>query len=97
MVKTKGLGLVYLAIAIGAVMPVLGFISDFFRDHNPDAATLKYPVIETAIQDSLKGFVMFYFCCILLFQQTELPKPITKWRMAADGDPTCKQAEHLYG
>ena len=72
MVKTKGLGLVYLAIAIGAVMPVLGFISDFFRDHNPDAATLKYPVIETAIQDSLKGFVMFLFLLYIIISANRI-------------------------
>nr|WP_305051070.1 hypothetical protein [Elizabethkingia bruuniana] len=65
--KTKGLGLVYLAIAIGAVMPLLGFITDFFQDHNTDAATLKYPVIETAVQDSLKGFVMFFLFVVYYY------------------------------
>ena len=70
--KTKGLGLVYLAIAIGAVMPLLGFISDFFQDHNTDAATLKYPVIETAVQDSLKGFVMFFFLLYIIISANRI-------------------------
>lgn len=76
--KTKGLGLVYLAIAIGAIIPLIGFVAGLFRDRNTDAAQLKYPIIETAVQDSLKGFVMFFFYCILLFLQTELHKPIVK-------------------
>ena len=45
----------------------LGFITDFFQDHNTDAATLKYPVIETAVQDSLKGFVMFFLFVVYYY------------------------------
>lgn len=67
MAKTKGLGLVYLAIAIGAIIPLIGFVAGLFRDHNTDVAQLKYPIIETAVQDSLKGFVMFSFTVYYYF------------------------------
>ncbi|MCL1668567.1 redoxin family protein [Elizabethkingia ursingii] len=71
-IKTKGLGLLYLAIAMGAIIPILGFVSDFFRDHNTDAAALKYPVIETGIQDSLKGFVMFFFLLYIIISANRI-------------------------
>ncbi|MCT3733189.1 redoxin domain-containing protein [Elizabethkingia anophelis] len=70
--KTKGLGLVYLAIAIGAIIPLIGFVAGLFRDHNTDAAQLKYPIIETAVQDSLKGFVMFFFLLYIIISANRI-------------------------
>lgn len=70
--KTKGLGLVYLAIAIGAIIPLIGFVAGLFRDHNTDVAQLKYPIIETAVQDSLKGFVMFFFLLYIIISANRI-------------------------
>ncbi len=64
--KIKGLGLVYLAIILGAIVPLTGFISDLFQEHNIDVTELKYPIVETAIQEGigLKAFVMFFLFAV---------------------------------
>lgn len=70
--KTKGLGLGYLAIAMGALLPIILFVAGLFRDHSVDAAQLKFPIIETAVQDTLKGFIMFFFLLYLVISANRI-------------------------
>lgn len=57
--KIKGLGLVYLALIIGLLIPFTGFL---FQIYNPRFLTpedLPYSVFEDAITGNLKAFCMF--------------------------------------
>lgn len=72
--KIKGLGLVYLAIILGAIVPLTGFVSDLFQEHNIDTTELKYPIVETAIQEGigLKAFVMFFFLLYIIISANRI-------------------------
>ncbi|MET3036313.1 thioredoxin-like domain-containing protein [Chryseobacterium sp. NRRL B-14859] len=63
--KTKGLGLKYLAIILGALIPLLNFIPGFFRKNLVVEGTLKYSIFEDAISgNTIKSFTFFI---LLLF------------------------------
>lgn len=64
--KTKGLGLTYLAIGIGAITPLILIISSFFSPNFSDPTSLKEPIFEGAIQETLKGFVMFLYLLFII-------------------------------
>ncbi|HIC8643053.1 thioredoxin-like domain-containing protein [Elizabethkingia meningoseptica] len=72
--KIKGLGLVYLAIILGAIVPLTGFVSDLFQEHSIDTTELKYPIVETAIQEGigLKAFVMFFFLLYIIISANRI-------------------------
>ena len=64
--KTKGLGLTYLAIGIGALLPIIIVISSFFSPDFSDPTDLKEPIFENGIEESLKSFVLFLFLLFII-------------------------------
>lgn len=64
--KTKGLGLVYIAIVLGALIPLLGYVPSFFSSEMIPEDTIKFSIFEYAIGggESLKYFTFFV---LLLF------------------------------
>lgn len=63
--KTKGLGLIYIAIVLGALIPLLGYVPSFFRSEMIPEDTLKFSIFEEAIGgEALKYFTFFV---LLLF------------------------------
>lgn len=58
--KTKGLGLTYIAIILGGLIPLLGFIPGFFESEFVVEGELPYSVFEDAITgDAIKSFTFF--------------------------------------
>ncbi len=58
--KTKGLGLTYIAIILGGMIPLLGFIPSFFKPEFVAEGDLPYSVFEYAISgDAIKSFTFF--------------------------------------
>lgn len=64
--KTKGLGLNYLAIGIGALIPIFVTITTFFVPNFSDPTALKESIFESGIQELLKGFVLFLFLLFII-------------------------------
>lgn len=64
--KTKGLGLTYLAIGIGAIIPLILIIISFFSHNFSDPTALKKPIFEDGIQETLNGFVMFLYLLFII-------------------------------
>lgn len=64
--KTKGLGLVYIAIILGGLIPLIGYVPGFFSSEIVKEGVLPFSVFEDAIAggQSLKSFVFFI---LLLF------------------------------
>ncbi|WP_223606001.1 thioredoxin-like domain-containing protein [Chryseobacterium sp. OSA05B] len=63
--KTKGLGLTYIAIALGALIPLIGFIPGFFKSQIAKEGDLPYSIFEDAIGgDAIRSFILFI---LLLF------------------------------
>ncbi|GAE64814.1 Thiol-disulfide isomerase or thioredoxin [Chryseobacterium indologenes] len=63
--KTKGLGLTYIAIVLGTLIPFLSFVPGFFKKSLVIEGTLKYSIFEDAIGgDAIKYFTFFI---VLLF------------------------------
>ncbi|KXH85349.1 thioredoxin-like domain-containing protein [Chryseobacterium kwangjuense] len=63
--KTKGLGLSYIAVILGALIPLLGFVPGFFMSEMVVEGKLPYSVFEDAIGgDAIKSFTFFI---LLLF------------------------------
>ncbi|CAI8749683.1 thioredoxin-like domain-containing protein [Chryseobacterium sp. IT-36CA2] len=71
--KIKGLGLVYMAIVLGALIPLINFIPSFF---NPDSTTkesFKYSIFEAAIGGGpLKYFTFFILLLFLIIAANRL-------------------------
>lgn len=58
--KTKGLGLTYIAIVLGALIPLIGFVPGFFKSHIVKEGDLPYSIFEDAIGgDVIKSFTFF--------------------------------------
>src|ERR1700750_959782 len=58
--KTKGLGLTYIAMALGALIPLIGFVPGFFKSHIVKEGDLPYSIFEDAIGgDVIKSFTFF--------------------------------------
>ncbi|MBV8328753.1 thioredoxin-like domain-containing protein [Chryseobacterium sp.] len=57
--KIKGLGLVYLALALGILLPVLRFLTQAFNPNFLTPEDLPYSVFEEAITGSFKAFAVF--------------------------------------
>nr|WP_315029348.1 thioredoxin-like domain-containing protein [uncultured Chryseobacterium sp.] len=63
--KTKGLGLAYIAIILGALIPLNNFVPDFFKKNIVIEGTLRYSIFENAIAgEAIKYFTIFI---LLLF------------------------------
>ncbi|MEY8759663.1 thioredoxin-like domain-containing protein [Chryseobacterium tongliaoense] len=62
--KIKGLGLVYLALILGALIPLLGFAGQVFSPQFIASEDLPYSVFEKTIVDNFKAFAIFF---LLLF------------------------------
>ncbi|PKF74147.1 ABC transporter permease, partial [Chryseobacterium sp. PMSZPI] len=58
--KIKGLGLVYLAVALGILIPLLGFIFQIFNPVFITPEELPYSVFESAITENFKAFTLFF-------------------------------------
>ncbi|MBT2620582.1 thioredoxin-like domain-containing protein [Chryseobacterium sp. ISL-6] len=57
--KIKGLALVYLALFLGILIPVIVFISSFFDDDIVTGEELKYSVIESGIVQDIGTFAFY--------------------------------------
>ncbi|MDR2236402.1 MAG: redoxin domain-containing protein [Chryseobacterium sp.] len=65
--KTKGLGLTYMAIVLGGLIPLLNFIPEFFRSPFMTEEELPYSIFESAISgDSLKSFTFFMLLILII-------------------------------
>lgn len=65
--KTKGLGLTYIAIVLGGLIPLLSFIPEFFRSEFVTEEQLPYSIFESAISgDSLKSFTFFIMLVLII-------------------------------
>ena len=62
--KIKGLGLVYIAIVLGTMIPLMNFLPSLFESEPAFAEELKYSIFENALSNSLK---LFTFFILLLF------------------------------
>lgn len=63
--KTKGLGLTYIALILGALIPLLSFVPDFFKKNIIIDEMLSYSIFEKAIGgEAIKYFTFFI---LLLF------------------------------
>lgn len=58
--KTKGLGLSYIAVVLGALIPLIGYVPGFFTSQIAKEGDLPYSVFEDAIGgDVIKSFTFF--------------------------------------
>ncbi|WP_172279818.1 thioredoxin-like domain-containing protein [Chryseobacterium sp. LAM-KRS1] len=58
--KIKGLGLVYLAIVLGMLIPLLAFLTSTFNPRFITEEELPLSVFESSITDSFKAFSIFF-------------------------------------
>lgn len=64
-IKTKGLGLLYIAFALGVLIPLFAYVPSFFRPEIIEEGTLKYSIFERMVEnESIKYFT---FLMLLLF------------------------------
>ncbi|WP_294287924.1 thioredoxin-like domain-containing protein [uncultured Chryseobacterium sp.] len=65
--KIKGLGLVYMAVVLGALLPLLVYVPSFFMQETVPEGTLKFSVFDEAIGgDQLKYFVFFILPLLII-------------------------------
>lgn len=58
--KIKGLGLVYLALIMGLLLPVTGFLFQIYNPRFVTSEDLPYSIFEDTINDNFKAFSMFF-------------------------------------
>ncbi|WP_449401196.1 ABC transporter permease [Chryseobacterium wanjuense] len=63
--KIKGLGLTYLAVIIGALIPILFFLEKLFITDGVVEERLPYSVFQDAIMQNVQGY-MFYLMLIFI-------------------------------
>ncbi|RXM39543.1 thioredoxin [Chryseobacterium sp. CH21] len=64
--KIKGLGLIYIAIVLGALIPLINFIPSFFKPDPITKESLKYSIFEAAISGSSLKYFTFFILLLLL-------------------------------
>ncbi len=65
--KIKGLGIIYMAIVLGALLPLLVYIPSFFIRETVPEETLKFSVFEDAIGgEQIKYFVFFILPLLII-------------------------------
>lgn len=71
--KTKGLGLTYIAVILGALLPLIRYIPDFFRSKIVKEGDLPYSIFEYAIGgDAIKYFTFFILLLIIIIAANRL-------------------------
>ncbi|MDQ1161131.1 hypothetical protein QE422_001499 [Chryseobacterium sp. SORGH_AS 447] len=65
--KLKGLGIIYIAVVLGALLPLLVYAPSFFMPETVPEGTLKFSVFEDAIGgDQLRYFVFFILPLLII-------------------------------
>lgn len=71
-IKTKGLGLFYLAICMGMIAPLLQFVFGFMDTDHINNEKLKYSVFEFFILGYLKGFIHFFLLLYIVVSSSRI-------------------------
>ena len=71
-IKTKGLGLFYLAICMGLIAPLLQFVFGFMDTNHMNNEKLKYSVFEFFILEYLKGFILFFLLLYIVVSSSRI-------------------------
>ncbi len=65
--KIKGLGMIYMAVVLGALLPLLIYVPSFFIRETVPEGTLKFSIFEEAIGgEQLKYFVFFILSLLII-------------------------------
>ncbi|WP_261511222.1 thioredoxin-like domain-containing protein [Chryseobacterium paludis] len=64
--KIKGLGLVYLGLILGALIPLIGFLNQTFNPVFITAEDLPASVFESTITDTFKAFSLFFLLLYII-------------------------------
>ncbi|ASK30233.1 thioredoxin [Chryseobacterium sp. T16E-39] len=64
--KIKGLGLVYLALVLGVLIPLITFVNQIFNPKFITSEDLSYSVFEYSITNNFKAFSMFFLLLYII-------------------------------
>lgn len=71
--KTKGLGLSYIAVILGALIPLISYVPGFFKSEIVEEGSLPYSVFEAAIGgDVIKSFTFFILLLFIIIASNRI-------------------------
>ncbi|SHG39600.1 thioredoxin-like domain-containing protein [Chryseobacterium vrystaatense] len=71
--KTKGLGLSYIAIILGALIPLISYVPGFFKSEIVVEGSLPYSIFEGAIGgDAIKSFTFFILLLFIIIASNRI-------------------------
>lgn len=71
--KTKGLGLSYIAIILGALIPLISYVPGFFKSEIVVEGSLPYSIFEGAIGgDAIKSFIFFILLLFIIIASNRI-------------------------
>lgn len=71
--KTKGLGLSYIAIILGALIPLISYVPGFFKSEIVVEGSLPYSIFEGAIGgDAIKSFILFILLLFIIIASNRI-------------------------